>query len=116
MKLASRLTDQAYRMNSDDRLIMHCAAVLSSNFTNHLLLLTEKIVKEFGLLPGLLKPLMTETINKAFDAGPLQAQTGPARRGNLKIIDKHMELLKPWPEIQKIYKVLSESIIRQYRV
>jgi predicted short-subunit dehydrogenase-like oxidoreductase (DUF2520 family) len=89
---------------------VHLAAVISSNFTNHLLAEAEKILKSRGFELDILKPLMVETIEKAFAISPENAQTGPAVRGNQKVIDKHLEILKDFPEVREVYRNLSESI------
>jgi len=110
--LASRLSQRVYAVNSENRMKLHLAAVLSSNFTNHLLFLSEKLLADQDLPFDLLKALMFETVSKAFESGPEGAQTGPAIRGNNKVIEKHLRLLEKHPEISNVYKVLSDSISR----
>ncbi|HEX2394159.1 MAG TPA: DUF2520 domain-containing protein [Bacteroidales bacterium] len=109
-KLASRLSDHVMPMTSENRMIVHLAAVLSSNFPNHLFTLSEKILSGHGLSFSLLKPLLEETISKALSNGPAVSQTGPAVRGNEKIIKKHLKLLEKYPEIREVYKILSANI------
>ena len=58
----------------------------------------------------LLKPLITETAQKAIDNDPVKAQTGPAVRNDQNVIQKHLEMLKDSPEFEKIYRFVSESI------
>jgi predicted short-subunit dehydrogenase-like oxidoreductase (DUF2520 family) len=43
--------------------------------------------------------------------GPEEAQTGPAKRGDLDILDNHLEFLKGQEAIAEIYKVISQHII-----
>ena len=62
-----------------------------------------------------LKPLITESINKSMMVGPEEAQTGPARRGDLETLDKHLELLNQNPSLAGIYKMISQHIIDQYQ-
>lgn len=112
-ELASRLSDNVMPMTSDNRMIIHLSAVLTSNFPNHLFTLSEKLLSAHGLSLTLLKPLLEETVEKAFSNGPALSQTGPAIRGNEKIIEKHLKLLEKYPEIREIYKVLSASIQAQ---
>ena len=109
--LSLTISNTVMQVNSADRLVLHLCAVISSNFSNHLLALSEKILAEKKLPPELLKPLMSETIAKAFSMSPLKAQTGPAVRKNEKVMKKHLEMLKRYPEIQLIYRIMSESII-----
>jgi predicted short-subunit dehydrogenase-like oxidoreductase (DUF2520 family) len=111
-KLASLLSERVYYLNSDQRLMLHLAAVIGANFSNHLLSLCEKILKGSNLTLDLLQPLLSETLSKAMRISPEKAQTGPAIRGNIKIIDKHLAMLEDYPEIREIYRIMSESIMR----
>jgi predicted short-subunit dehydrogenase-like oxidoreductase (DUF2520 family) len=110
--LARKLSDRVYTMDSEKRAYLHLAAVIASNFTNHMFALTDLLLKERNLSFELLKPLIMETISKALQMPPIQAQTGPAVRGNLQVVDKHMSILDGHPEIKKLYRVITESIMR----
>ena len=57
-----------------------------------------------------LLPLINETTHRLQEVSPAQAQTGPAIRHDAATINKHLELLKNHPQLQKIYQLLSESI------
>ena len=61
----------------------------------------------------LLIPLIKETAAKAIEMEPDQAQTGPALRKDMQVIEKHLELLKNKPEVQKLYQQISKNIIDQ---
>jgi len=108
--LANRLSPRVYKVDSEKRAYLHLAAVIASNFTNHMLALAEKFLQEKNLAFDLIKPLVQETIAKALSLTPVQAQTGPAVRGNREIIEKHMAMLDNHPEIKELYRVVSESI------
>ncbi len=94
---------------------LHLAAVVGNNFVNHLLCLCEKICSEAHLPPDVLRPLLTQTFERAFSGNPCEMQTGPARRGDIATQEKHLELLQARPEWQAVYKAISESIAAQYR-
>jgi len=49
-----------------------------------------------------LKPISRETAEKAMHLSPGKAQTGPARRNDLKIIESHLGLLKENPRLQTV--------------
>jgi hypothetical protein len=51
-----------------------------------------------------------ETALKVQQVSPAEAQTGPAVRREERIIAEHLALLKNSPELQKIYRLLSERI------
>ena len=61
----------------------------------------------------LIKPLIQETSNKVQKLTAVQAQTGPARRKDLQIIEKHLSLLETDKEKRKIYKLLTQSILNR---
>ncbi len=94
------------------RTYLHAAAVFASNFTNHLLLQAQQIMSDANLPFEALKPLVAQTINKAFALGPLDAQTGPARRNDSQTINRHLSLLSD--DKKNLYKVLSLSISNLY--
>ncbi len=93
---------------------IHAAAVFASNFNNYLLKIAEDILAEDDVSIDVLKPLVEETINKAFDMGPADSQTGPAKRGDCNVTDKHKELLKN-ADWEKVYTLLSDLIREEYK-
>jgi hypothetical protein len=58
--------------------------------------------------------LIAETINKSLTLGPDNAQTGPAKRGDLEILDKHLEFLQYDESVSEIYRVISQNIVDRY--
>ena len=94
----------------DARLKLHVAAVIVSNFTNHLYALAEDYCKKEGLDFKQLLPLIEETAARVKDISPQKAQTGPALRHDNETIQKHLELLKEHPHLKKVYELLTESI------
>ncbi|MEX1001334.1 MAG: Rossmann-like and DUF2520 domain-containing protein [Crocinitomicaceae bacterium] len=103
------LNTTPYKLNSDKRKALHLAAVISNNFTNHLLLESKKILTQQEIPFDVLKALMFETVGKAFDLGPENAQTGPANRGDKKIIEDQLKLLKE-QEMNQLYKLFTRAI------
>ncbi len=108
--LSKKISYKIIRLNSEQRMILHVAAVLSCNFVNHLYTLSELLLKENGMKLELLFPLIRETTEKAMQISPKEAQTGPAMRNDSEIISKHLALLADKPEVQALYRMLSESI------
>jgi predicted short-subunit dehydrogenase-like oxidoreductase (DUF2520 family) len=113
--MAKAISKKVYNISSDDRKALHVAAVFASNFTNHMLGIAHQVLSEHNMSFDLLKPLVSETINKSLSIGPRQAQTGPARRGDLEILDKHMEFLENDEAVAEIYKVVSQHIVDTYQ-
>jgi predicted short-subunit dehydrogenase-like oxidoreductase (DUF2520 family) len=96
--------------DDDQRLKLHVAAVLVSNFTNHLFALADEYCRKEGLDFRQLIPLINETASRISSMSPGDAQTGPAIRHDKETIHKHVELLKEHPQLKTIYLLLTESI------
>ncbi|WP_298366611.1 Rossmann-like and DUF2520 domain-containing protein [uncultured Lutibacter sp.] len=111
-KISTLLGSNSYNINSEQRKKLHVAAVFVNNFVNHLYYLGNEICDENNIPFEILKPLIKETSNKIIDLQPFDAQTGPAIRKDSKTINKHLELLNE--NQQKIYSILTKSIIETY--
>jgi len=110
---ANKISQKAYRASSEDRRKLHMAAVFGCNFVNHLLHISATIAQQAGFDFNALKPLLCETIDKAIASKcPKSVQTGPAYRNDGEVIRKHLELLSAEPEVQQIYKLLSDNILK----
>mgnify|MGYP003671189277 CR=1 FL=1 len=108
-KLADSIGSSTKRVNSDQRRVLHLAAVFVNNFTNQLYRIGHEITESEGAEFDLLKPLILETANKIKDLSPYMAQTGPAKRNDKKTIKKHLNSLEN-DHHKTIYKLLTESI------
>jgi predicted short-subunit dehydrogenase-like oxidoreductase (DUF2520 family) len=110
--LGQSLSRTVYLVNSQERKTLHIGAVFAGNFTNHLIALAQHLLQQEGLEFDLLKPLIRETIEKALEApNPAVVQTGPAVRGDLQVINAHLDYLQQMPHRQALYKLLSDSIV-----
>lgn len=114
MEMAKSISKEVRKIGSEERKALHVAAVFASNFSNHMLTISKEIMQQNSLNYEWLKPLITETINKSMYIGPENAQTGPAKRGDLNILDNHLEFLQGQESIAEIYKVVSQHIIDTY--
>ncbi len=108
--LAESLSGNVVEIDSDQRKILHLAAVFACNFTNYMYGAADDILKGSNLDFDLLRPLIMETAMKVQQMNPEVAQTGPAMRGDKRIMKEHIELLEKYPEYRKIYEILSERI------
>ena len=113
-KAANAISKKVKQISSEDRKALHVAAVFASNFTNHMLTVAKEILVKSKLDFEILKPLIVETINKSISIGPEAAQTGPAKRGDLEILDRHIEFLKNDETLVEIYRLISQQIIDKY--
>lgn len=111
---AEQLSSKVRYCDDEQRKAIHLAAVFVSNFTNMMLGVGEKILKDNGLTLDLMYPLVREMIQKSFDISPDKALTGPARRGDIQTIREHEEMLVNSPKELEIYKVLTNYILEKY--
>ena len=102
-----------YRVNSEQRIHLHSAAVFVNNFTNHLYHVGYTLCEKQGIPKEILKPLISETVRKLDYLTPMEAQTGPARRGDLTTINKQIKLIYQ-PLYKEIYDSISKSIQATY--
>jgi predicted short-subunit dehydrogenase-like oxidoreductase (DUF2520 family) len=102
--------EKVVEAGDDARLKLHVAAVVVSNFTNHLYVLAEEYCQKEGLAFKQLLPLIEETALRIKNTSPKLAQTGPAIRHDKETIGKHIELLKNHPQLKNLYVLLTESI------
>jgi predicted short-subunit dehydrogenase-like oxidoreductase (DUF2520 family) len=109
--LAKSLSKNIKIVSTAQRKQMHLAAVFACNFTNHMMSISDKIMNNAQLDFSLLHPLVLETIEKALKQSPRSVQTGPAKRGDLETLDKHMEMLQSDEAIKEIYKLISQNIL-----
>ena len=111
--IARMLSDTVSYADSSVRARLHVAGVLTSNFPIYLLQMVEKVLGEVGLPMSTVAPLLEATIAKAFEVGPEAAMTGPARRGDIAVVEKQSNSIKS-PEDQAVYKALSHAILAKY--
>jgi len=112
--LSYSISRKVFAIDSEKRKILHLAGVLSNNFINHLVARTFDYLEKNRIKKELLIPLLSETLNKLGKISPRDAQTGPARRKNPEIMEKHRKLLEQEPELKKLYSLFSDSIIAYY--
>ena len=99
--------------NDELRLKLHVAAVLVSNFTNHLYALAFEYCNKEGADFKLLLPLIEETAMRLRNHVPNEMRTGPAIRKDIKTLEKHLRLLAAYPKIYHIYLKITDSIMDQ---
>lgn len=111
--LGKSLSEKVVEIDSDERSKLHLAAVFVNNFVNHLYAIGDDILGNNELSFDLLHPLIEETASKVKTLSPSEVQTGPARRGDQKTIEKHLHLLKEGPE-SELYQQLTESLMKKF--
>jgi predicted short-subunit dehydrogenase-like oxidoreductase (DUF2520 family) len=109
---ARTLSANVTKTTDDERLKLHVAAVVVSNFTNHLYALAEDFCKKEQVDFALLKPLIKETAERVANFSPAAVQTGPAVRNDIFTIDKHLRILSNHPQLKYMYIKLTDSIMK----
>lgn len=111
--LASKLGANSEKITDDQRQDLHLSAIFANNFTNALYGIAHDLVKASKMDFSLLRPLILETARKVQVMYPKDAQTGPAKRDDLKIIDEHLTLLRKHEDWQELYTRMSQVIQQQ---
>ena len=107
-ELASSISKKVYEIDSKQREKLHLSAVFVNNFANHLYQIGNEICEQNKVPFEVLYPLIKETANKATKLSPKDAQTGPAKRNDIKVMEKQLSQLSDHQK--EIYKLLSKSI------
>ncbi|MEO6731117.1 MAG: Rossmann-like and DUF2520 domain-containing protein [Ferruginibacter sp.] len=108
---AVTLSSSVERANDEQRLKLHVAAVIVSNFTNHMYSLAADYCNKEGLNFKMLQPLIEETALRLRYYSPADMQTGPALRKDISTLDKHLRILSSHPELKKVYLRMTDSIM-----
>ena len=111
IEIANSITKSVHQLNSEQRKKIHIAAVFACNFSNHMLSISEDIMKNNNLDFNLLKPLIENTFQKIRNNEPKDMQTGPAFREDRKVMEDHLKQLENKKEFKELYSKISESII-----
>ncbi len=115
MEFASVISNKVYEYTDEQRKHLHIAAVFVNNFSNHLFALAQDYCEKHQLDYQLLMPLIHETITKIDTILPKDAQTGPAKRKDTEIVNKHLlTLSQEDKKLHDIYKMLTDSILGMY--
>lgn len=108
MNLIDRLGAKSVQMDKESRSRAHLVAVILNNFGNHLLHMADVLCAEKGMDRRLFQDLMLYTLSAEGQAK--DHQTGPASRGDDRIIQKHLKELERHPAFRSVYESMSKSI------
>ncbi len=108
---ANTLSHSVTIQNADQRLRLHASAVIVNNFTNYLFSVAEKFCNDEMVDFKLLLPLIKQTSARVQDNSPQSMQTGPAVRGDITTLDKHLRLLTDYPKLRTLYMRLTDGIM-----
>jgi predicted short-subunit dehydrogenase-like oxidoreductase (DUF2520 family) len=108
--IATSISTTVQKVSDEQRLKLHVAAVIVSNFTNHLYALAQAYCEKETLDFKLLLPLIQSIAERLQYFNAAEVQTGPAIRNDLPTINRHLEVLKDHPELAELYKIFTKSI------
>ena len=107
--LAQCLTSRIYEANQHDRERLHVAAIFANNYSNLMYRIAEEVLADTQIPFEALLPLIDRTAEKVHTLRPIDAQTGPAQRGDHAIIQKHLQILSATP-YASVYQALAALI------
>jgi predicted short-subunit dehydrogenase-like oxidoreductase (DUF2520 family) len=113
--LARELSGDVRKVNSEQRMMIHVAAVFANNFTNFMYVMSQELLEKSDLSFDILLPLIRETTDKLNHKFPKEAQTGPAARGDNEVIRKHLKILEDQEGKKIIYQHISKYIVDYYK-
>lgn len=114
VKVCEKISNEVHVLPFEKRMQIQMCGVWANNFVNHLYYIAGEICKKNDVPFDVLRPLIEETCAKIEDLDPFEAQTGPARRGDEVIINRHLDILQSDSRLLEIYNVLTKSIKRTY--
>ena len=112
LQLARLISTKVQLLSSPQRKVLHMTAVFAGNFSSFMYTIAEDLLKKHGIPFSLLKPLIMQTAANAKHEDVFSRQTGPAVRGDTRILDEHLEMLAKHGVYMEIYDLISKSIIK----
>ncbi|KFF09277.1 Rossmann-like and DUF2520 domain-containing protein [Chryseobacterium luteum] len=113
-EIASKISENVMESSYEKRKYIHLTAVFACNFVNHLFARAKEISDSQEIPFDYFLPLIDETVQKIHEIEPKAAQTGPAVRNDVRVLELHEQLLKD--ESIEIYKTMNHSIQKMYEL
>lgn len=112
-EIASLISEKVVYATSAQRCSLHVAAVFACNFPNALYTMVAELLDKNGLPFDSMLPLIDEAARKVHLMPPIEAQTGPAKRGDHNVMETHKSMLDE--ELAGIYQAMSDYIMKRNR-
>jgi hypothetical protein len=107
--LAASVSSRVYTATSERRRALHVAAVFACNFANQMWADADSLLRRQGLDITCLLPLIDATLSKLAVLSPSEAMTGPAQRGDLNVIRRHIDELPDG--LKNVYRTVTQQIL-----
>ncbi len=111
--LANELSRNVYFLNSEQRKVLHLAAVFASNFENYLNIIVSELLTKNHIPLNIISPLIEETAARFGSENLREFQTGPAVRNDKNIIETHLNMLEENSDYQALYRLLTKIIQKE---
>ncbi|MBP7496254.1 MAG: DUF2520 domain-containing protein [Bacteroidales bacterium] len=110
-KFAEQLSNNVRIFSSEQRKSIHIAAVFACNFTKYMYHCSDLLLKDNNLPFELLLPLIKHTVETVEMDNNLTNMTGPAARGDYKIVATHLAYLSKYKDLKNIYSAITKEIL-----
>lgn len=115
--LVRKMGGRPLALSSDSMSLYHAAAVVASNYVVALADIARSLLVAAGIPEGdavpALVPLMTSAVRNVAEVGLPSAMTGPAVRGDVGSIERHITALEgKAPETLDLYRRLGREVLR----
>lgn len=116
LDLIQKIGGKHFSISAKNRIFYHAMAIVASNLMIGLLDYAKAIGEKTGLpekqINKILQPLVQSTINNYFENG-FSALSGPAKRGDIQLIEKHLNELEKSGINPEIYKSVTDRILKK---
>lgn len=114
MDIALNLQANPILLNSNQKEILHIAAVFISNYVVALGGISDRLIKENVNGAGLkiLFPLLHQTINNLGQFEPDEALSGPIERGDIDMLKRHLKTLENQDDIERVYRLIGKQALK----
>ncbi len=115
LEIVRKLGGRCFFLSAPAKVLYHAAACVASNYlvglvSCSLAMLGAAGVPEEMRLEALL-PLLKGTLSNIERLGIPAALTGPLARGDVGTVRAHLEALRPFPDLARVYRVLGEQTL-----
>jgi len=114
--MATDIKGHPFDLVGVDRALYHAAAVFAANYPVALVAEAAALAREAGLgevtAERGMATLLAGAANNLKSTSPSEALTGPAMRGDLGTIRRHLAALAGDPELQRLYELLADRVMK----
>jgi len=114
--LIQKIDGKFFTISDKNRMLYHSMAIAASNLLTGLLEYAKSIGEKANLpeekIGKIIQPLVNSTIKNYFENG-FSALSGPAKRGDIRLIEKHLKELEKSKIDSEIYRNITGHILKK---